>query len=457
MKFACEHCGRAYVADEKVRGRAFKMKCKQCGQLIVVRAAPGSLQTPAAPPVPTMATPVPGELRTLELQEVTALTPLPDEVPRARSRAAASGGDPFATMAEEIRIELAGVPEAPPIAPTDPFGAMSSPSGAPVPKLSEAEEVFADLSRQMDATSGAHPLRTDGDSVKAHRQAPRAAASVPPEAPGRARAEPPRRRWVAAVVGLGLGVAAAVGAGTLVVGSGPAKSAAPDAAPVAAAPAPMPPTPPAPLVPSTPPSRAEPAAPPAPPGAEPAPARAEAPPPKPEPAPPRAEPAAPRVERKAPPRAAERKREKPALARKVAEARPAPPPQPPPAVVVTVPSRTPPPRPTAPVSEAPPPSTGSSDRPFNQAELEATISRNARSLEGCLAAARKEEPQLLDGHTINVTMTVNPNGRAMYPTLDDVELGGTALGSCLKREISRMTFPEFAGEAVRARIPVPLR
>ena len=44
MKFSCEKCGRSYVADEKVRGRAFKMKCKTCGNVIMVK--PGAQGTP---------------------------------------------------------------------------------------------------------------------------------------------------------------------------------------------------------------------------------------------------------------------------------------------------------------------------------------------------------------------------------------------------------------------------
>ena len=42
MRFACQSCGRAYAVSDELAGRAFKMKCKSCGHLIVVR--------PAAPP-----------------------------------------------------------------------------------------------------------------------------------------------------------------------------------------------------------------------------------------------------------------------------------------------------------------------------------------------------------------------------------------------------------------------
>ena len=105
---------------------------------------------------------------------------------------------------------------------------------------------------------------------------------------------------------------------------------------------------------------------------------------------------------------------------------------------------------------APPPATGSA-QPLDPKQLETAIARNARSLQRCLAAARQAEPTLLDGHTISITMLVNPNGRSVYPTLDDAALNDTALGGCLKREAGRMSFPAFSGDPVRARIPVALR
>ena len=43
MRFTCQSCGRAYAVSDELSGRAFKMKCKACGQEIVVRPAdPGS-------------------------------------------------------------------------------------------------------------------------------------------------------------------------------------------------------------------------------------------------------------------------------------------------------------------------------------------------------------------------------------------------------------------------------
>ena len=39
MKIKCDQCGAKYqVADEKVRHKVFKIRCKRCENAIVVRA-----------------------------------------------------------------------------------------------------------------------------------------------------------------------------------------------------------------------------------------------------------------------------------------------------------------------------------------------------------------------------------------------------------------------------------
>ncbi len=38
MKIVCENCSTKYsIADEKVRGKVFKIRCKKCGHIIVVK------------------------------------------------------------------------------------------------------------------------------------------------------------------------------------------------------------------------------------------------------------------------------------------------------------------------------------------------------------------------------------------------------------------------------------
>ena len=38
MKIVCENCSAKYsIADEKVKGKVFKIRCKKCSNIIVVR------------------------------------------------------------------------------------------------------------------------------------------------------------------------------------------------------------------------------------------------------------------------------------------------------------------------------------------------------------------------------------------------------------------------------------
>jgi predicted Zn finger-like uncharacterized protein len=52
MKIICDTCGAKYsIADEKVRGKVFKIRCKKCSEIIVVRGtadAPAAAEEPAA-------------------------------------------------------------------------------------------------------------------------------------------------------------------------------------------------------------------------------------------------------------------------------------------------------------------------------------------------------------------------------------------------------------------------
>ena len=58
MKIVCENCGAKYsIADEKVKGKVFKIRCKKCSESIVIRGdaqpepeAPAPAPAPAAEP-----------------------------------------------------------------------------------------------------------------------------------------------------------------------------------------------------------------------------------------------------------------------------------------------------------------------------------------------------------------------------------------------------------------------
>ncbi|MCC7072290.1 MAG: zinc-ribbon domain-containing protein [Deltaproteobacteria bacterium] len=48
MKFSCEHCATRYsIGDDKVRGKILKIRCKTCGNIVVVREATGAMQASA--------------------------------------------------------------------------------------------------------------------------------------------------------------------------------------------------------------------------------------------------------------------------------------------------------------------------------------------------------------------------------------------------------------------------
>jgi predicted Zn finger-like uncharacterized protein len=79
VNFACERCQKRYsIADEKVQGRGFRVTCKQCGHVIVVKAAGQAPEAAAAPPAPARA-PSPTSTPT------SASTPTPTSAPASTS------------------------------------------------------------------------------------------------------------------------------------------------------------------------------------------------------------------------------------------------------------------------------------------------------------------------------------------------------------------------------------
>jgi hypothetical protein len=66
VRFSCDECGRSYVASDDVAGRAFRMRCKECGSEIVVRppgASDGPFAVAAHAPVTRPAAPRDGAKR----------------------------------------------------------------------------------------------------------------------------------------------------------------------------------------------------------------------------------------------------------------------------------------------------------------------------------------------------------------------------------------------------------
>ena len=51
MKIVCDACAAKYsIADDKVKGKVFKIRCKKCSNIIVVRGTGGAADEPAAGP-----------------------------------------------------------------------------------------------------------------------------------------------------------------------------------------------------------------------------------------------------------------------------------------------------------------------------------------------------------------------------------------------------------------------
>ena len=48
MKIVCDKCATKYsIADEKVRNKVFKIRCKKCSNIIVVRGGASAAEAPA--------------------------------------------------------------------------------------------------------------------------------------------------------------------------------------------------------------------------------------------------------------------------------------------------------------------------------------------------------------------------------------------------------------------------
>src|SRR5262249_2888882 len=64
MKIVCDNCATKYsIADEKVRGKVFKIRCKKCSHIIVVRGGEGqaAAQPSSSPASPQADAAFPGD------------------------------------------------------------------------------------------------------------------------------------------------------------------------------------------------------------------------------------------------------------------------------------------------------------------------------------------------------------------------------------------------------------
>ncbi len=440
MKFACDECGRAYSVSDELRGKTFKMKCKACGHLIVVRGSVTGVEGDE-PLTPSEEHRLAEPARPADDADEVALERQP--LPSAVDALEPGGGD--AAQPEE---SFEAAPEA--VRPSDGYieltldeaGGQPSRASSPPPLGAARASGRAEPPRDAagDPFSGWNvdePGSGDADGIDLRppplrERTPEAPRHVPPATLFRS-AEPDRPRSKGIVVALAGGVLLLSGisayailrggepagpAPTAAGPSAPAPSPAPSAAGRAPAPAPVPPA-----VPAATPTPAPAAAPasPAPsiasrsPAAEPPKA---APQPKPEPTRERRQPE--RTHRKERSASAER--------------------------------RTPPPRPVAFAEEPRPPEA---PPPISPEKVARIVSANERAFQSCIASA-KDSGLDLAGRSVTLLVTVAPSGSVNYPTLDDVELSKTDLGDCLKKAARLMVFPKFDGDPMKVEVPLTL-
>jgi hypothetical protein len=94
--------------------------------------------------------------------------------------------------------------------------------------------------------------------------------------------------------------------------------------------------------------------------------------------------------------------------------------------------------------------------PADVTELRAILEGRRAVLDACFdGAAGTGGAAAWTGRTPQLVVRIDPSGRAAG-RLDDAALGPTAIASCLRRTVARITFPAFDGEPVELAVPVGL-
>jgi hypothetical protein len=431
VKFSCERCGKKYAtADPPSPGKVYKLKCKACGHLIVVRASSAAAQ----PEEPGPAAPAAGS--SFEIPDL----PIPHGVP-----------DPSAPA-------WSGASQGAPQTPGDATSQVAIEPAAPIEEEArppKAESGYVDLFSDLTPIQGSELESEDPLSAAARASLPEAYGSAggAPDplaslARGRAGAralrpptgmpkvpvipKPPPHKAGLPIALIGGGVAVLVGILAFVL-LGFGKKAAPPPRPIRAEepvlPAPMPPPQPVPA------PAPQPSAPPA---------EAQPPPPAPKQAQSSSE--GPGAEERRREERRRRSRDEAQAARdaqererRAREERDA-----------GEKDRKERER-VAAAAAAQPESEG-----LTQAQIESVLRSTRKAFDACLAGARGKEPKL-DGRRVLLRLNIQPSGTVTYPTLDDVTLSGTDLGSCLKSAARLMVFPKFKGDTLHVEVPLVLR
>ncbi len=91
---------------------------------------------------------------------------------------------------------------------------------------------------------------------------------------------------------------------------------------------------------------------------------------------------------------------------------------------------------------------------LGQNDIQKVLTSTRKAFESCILAAGKSGEVKLDGQRVMLRLNIQTNGAVTYPTLDDVTLNGTELGSCLKSAARLMVFPKFKGDTMHVEVPL---
>jgi hypothetical protein len=442
VNFSCGKCGRTYsVADERVRGRTFKVKCRGCDFLIVVKPTPvaHSQSDPLSSP-PALA-----RVETDSFENARA--------GEANQRAAA-----MRTAEEEIRQDTAGGAQA----ATPPPSPHSLPAPLGPPEEPDVE-VYASGFPEAPGSSSAgiqsepveHPEAQDLPDLMSEP------ASVAPQAgtEGEPRVEasdfrpPVRKRLVLLALG-GVGLVALGGLAYMLF----ARRAP---VPVAAL---QPPAPPALVAPPEPPPEPTPA----PPTPEPPPAAAVEPDlgklmarPKTDlNRPETAQPSSPgdqdsteetgnasvgkknRIASLGPEGGVKLRRERLRVRRIATKDK----------KLLDLVGKTTDSAPVEPVERL---QLDTAAQALDETQIAQTFADNHKAFDACFSRALRQNPSLrLDGRKIVASFVIRPEGAVSDPSIDDRQIDQSSLGSCLKAVCGRLVFPAFEGNPIQVDAPL---
>jgi hypothetical protein len=516
VKFSCERCGKKYAtAETPAPGRVYKIKCKACGHLIVVKASAGGPATastemrppslpgiPAVDPASLSPRPEPHPAATPEIQ--LAIEPL------APARTPGLSGPPLVSEGtQEISVHAASaeIEARPPAADPGYVDLFADPTKSE--PLKPADDPFLAAARASlpdgYGASAADPLGALRDELNAAALAQERTPSPPPPPPPPVHAppaavpkipvipKPPQQKNMMPVILIGAGSAVLVGILAFVLLSGSPEPAPPQQRGLAQVP------PPAPAPAAHPPAAAP--APPAPPPV------AAAPSPSAPPAAPAARPAAPakppEEDRRAREDRREREREREREAREAREAKEAREREAREAREIRErearesrerdkaardarareereqrerdrlareqrlrderEQRERDAREARERREAEKVAAASAEQEeeeegggLGQDQIQKVLSSTRRAFESCILTSGRSGEIKLDGRRVMLRLNIQTSGAVTYPTLDDVTLNGTELGQCLKGAARVMQFPKFKGDTMHIEVPLVL-